>query len=193
MFKVGTDEYYVTNITGTPGGTTSGTGLGTTAPTLPTITLTPFFSGVALDVTPQIDDEGNVLLHVHPAVTVVKETQKEIDLGSAYGTPLKLPVASSSINETDAIVRVQDGYIVAIGGLMSQEQARDNNGLAGASSMPGIGALFGQRGGLMRKRELVVLIKPTIIQNEQSWKQDLLDTSGRIEKLDPRIRRPRPE
>ncbi|MFC5301498.1 pilus (MSHA type) biogenesis protein MshL [Azospira restricta] len=185
VLKVGTDDYYVTNISTTT--TSSGTGNVTT----PTITLQPFFSGVALDVTPQIDDDGNVLLHVHPSVTVVQERNKTIDLGTLG--QFSLPLASSSINETDAIVRVQDGYIVAIGGLMSQEQARDNNGLPGLSSAPGIGALFGQRGSALRKRELVVLIKPTIIQNEQSWKQDLLDTAGRIEQLDPRKRLPRPE
>ena len=178
VLKVGTDDYYVTNIS------TTTTSTGSSNVTSPTITLQPFFSGVALDVTPQIDEDGNILLHVHPSVTVVQEKNKTIDLGSAG--VFTLPLASSSINETDAIVRVQDGYIVAIGGLMSQEQARDNNGLAGLSSAPGIGGLFGQRGGLMRKRELVVLIKPTIIQNEASWKQDLLDTQGRIEQLDPR-------
>lgn len=186
VLKVGTDDYYVTNVSTT---TNASSGGGTT--TSPTITLQPFFSGVSLDVTPQIDDEGNVILHVHPSVTVVQERVKTIDLGDLGR--FSLPLASSSINETDAIVRVQDGYIVAIGGLMSQEQARDNNGLPGLSSAPGIGALFGQRGSALRKRELVVLIKPTIIQNEQSWKQDLLDTAGRIEQLDPRKRLPRPE
>lgn len=183
VLKVGTDDYYVTNIS------TTTTSSGTSNITSPTITLQPFFSGVALDVTPQIDDEGNVLLHVHPSVTVVQEKSKTVDLGSLGA--FTLPLASSSINETDAIVRVQDGFIVAIGGLMSQEQVRDNNGLAGTTSSSGIGALFGQRGGAMRKRELVVLIKPTIIQNEASWKQDLLDTQERIEKLDPRKSPPR--
>ncbi|MBI2306801.1 MAG: pilus (MSHA type) biogenesis protein MshL [Rhodocyclales bacterium] len=185
VLKVGTDDYYVTNISTTT--TSSGSGNVTT----PTITLQPFFSGVALDVTPQIDDEGNVQLHVHPSVTVVQEKTKTINLGELGN--FSLPLASSSINETDAIVRVQDGYIVAIGGLMSQEQTRDNNGLPGLSSASGIGTLFGQRGSSLRKRELVVLIKPTIIQNEQSWKQDLLDTAGRIEQLDPRKRQPRAE
>lgn len=185
VLKVGTDDYYVTNIS------TTTTSSGTSNVTTPTITLQPFFSGVALDVTPQIDEDGNVLLHVHPSVTVVQEKNKTIDLGTLGN--FTLPLASSSINETDAIVRVQDGYIVAIGGLMSQEQIRDNNGLAGLASQPGIGALFGQRGGALRKRELVVLIKPTIIQGAESWKQDLLDTRTRMETLDPRVRPPRPE
>ena len=182
VLKVGTDDYYVTNVSASQTTTTAGN----PGNAIPNITLQPFFSGVALDVTPQIDDEGNVLLHVHPSVTVVQEKNKTIDLGTLGN--FTLPLASSSINETDAIVRVQDGFIVAIGGLMSQEQIRDNNGMAGLSSAPGIGALFGQRGGALRKRELVVLIKPTVIQNEQSWKQDLLDTQERIEQMDPRRR-----
>ncbi|MBW7902355.1 MAG: pilus (MSHA type) biogenesis protein MshL [Rhodocyclaceae bacterium] len=185
VLKVGTDDYYVTNIS------TTTTSSGTSNVTTPTITLQPFFSGVALDVTPQIDDDGNVILHVHPSVTVVQERVKEVNLGSLGD--FRLPLASSSINETDAVVRVQDGYIVAIGGLMSQEQGRDNNGLPGLASASGVGTLFGQRGSGFRKRELVVLIKPTIIQNAQSWKQDLLDTAGRLEKMDPRTRPPRSE
>lgn len=183
VLKVGTDDYYVTNISTTT--STSGTGNVTT----PSITLQPFFSGVALDVTPQIDDEGNVLLHIHPSVTVVQEKVKVVDLGENMGQ-FRLPLASSSINETDAIVRVKDGYIVAIGGLMSQEQGSDNNGVPGLSQAKVVGNLFGQRGSGLSKRELVVLIKPTVIQNEESWKQDLLDTAGRIEQLDPRRRPP---
>jgi len=180
VLKVGSDDYFVTNVS------TTTTSSGTSSITTPTITLQPFFSGVSLDVTPQIDEDGNVILHIHPAVTVVSERQKTIDLGT-LGT-YNLPLASSTINETDSIVRVQDGNIVAIGGLMSQEQSRDRNGLPGMSSSQGVGVLFGQRGGVLRKRELVVLLKPTVIQNETSWRQDLLDTQSRIEQLDPRQR-----
>ncbi|HET7776024.1 MAG TPA: secretin N-terminal domain-containing protein, partial [Azospira sp.] len=61
VLKVGTDEYFVTNVSTTT--TTSASGNVTT----PTITVQPFFSGIALDVTPQIDDEGNIILHVHPS------------------------------------------------------------------------------------------------------------------------------
>lgn len=183
VLKVGTDDYYVTNISTTTNAS------GSSTVTSPSITLQPFFSGVALDVTPQIDDEGNVLLHVHPSVSVVAEKSKTIDLGS-LGT-FTLPLASSTINETDAVVRVQDGYIVAIGGLMSQNQSRDNNGLPGLSSAPGIGALFGQRAGSLQKRELVVLIKPTVINTEASWKQDLADSASRLQSLDPRPLPPR--
>jgi MSHA biogenesis protein MshL len=182
VLKVGTDEFYVTNVSTTT--TTSGTSNITT----PTITLQPFFSGIALDVTPQIDDGNNIILHVHPTISVVVDKQKTIDLGTLGA--FILPLASSTVNETDSVVRVQDGNIVAIGGLMKQEQSSDRNGLPGASSVSGIGALFGQRSSLLRKRELVILIKPTVIRNESSWKDDLADTQNRLEQLDPRTGRP---
>lgn len=178
VLKVGSDDYFVTNISTST--TTSGTGTVTT----PTITLQPFFSGIALDVTPQIDDEGNIILHIHPAVTVVEERSKQVNLGTLGS--FTLPLASSSINETDSIVRVQDGHIVAIGGLMSQEQSNSRDGLPGVSRVPGLGLLFGQKGASNRKRELVILIKSTVIQNESSWRQDLVDTQERMQGLDPR-------
>lgn len=180
VLKVGTDDYFVTNVSTTS--TSNNTGPATVSPT---ITLQPFFSGVALDVMPQIDEDNNIILHVHPSVSQVQEKEKIVDLGSAG--VFKLPLASSSVSETDSIVRVQDGHIVAIGGLMSQEQTRDSNGLPVVSRAPGfLGALFGQKSSSFRKRELVILIKPTVIQGENSWRQDLMDTQIRVQNLDPR-------
>ena len=182
VLKVGTDEFFVTNVSTT---TTSGT----TSVTTPSVTLQPFFSGIALDVTPQVDDDNNIVLHVHPSISVVTEKEKVIDLGVADTNPMTLPLASSSVSETDSIVRVQDGNIVAIGGLMKQEQSSDANGLPGTSSS-GWGVLFGARDSYLKKRELVILIKPTIIRNESSWKDDLFETQNRMQQLDPRLAQP---
>ena len=184
VLKVGTDEFFITNVTTTPA-TTSGSGV---IPGTTTVTTQPFFSGIALDVTPQIDGDNNVVLHVHPSISVVAEKQKIINLGS-QGV-FNLPLAASTINETDSIVRVQDGSIVAIGGLMSQEQSSDVNGLPGTTASSGLGLLFGTRNNYLKKRELVILIKPTIIHNESSWKDDLVETQSRVRQLDPRLVRP---
>jgi MSHA biogenesis protein MshL len=156
VLKVGTDDFFVTNVSTTTA--TSGTGNVTS----PTITVQPFFSGIALDVTPVIDHEANILLHVHPSVSSVSERAKVINLGSA-GT-FTLPLASSAINESDSMVRVQDGNIVAIGGLMKQGSSNVRNGLPGAQDVPGIGGLFSSRVRTIEKYELVILIKPTVIE-----------------------------
>ena len=170
VLKVGTDELFVTNVSSTTTTTTTGT---TSAPDL---TLQPYFSGISLDVTPQIDEDGNIILHVHPAISTVTEKEKVINLGD-LGT-FVLPLASSNINETDSIVRVQDGSIVAIGGLMRHEKN------TGTAQLPGTSGFFanvlGQRSAGTSKRELVILIKPTVINNEGDWVQDIKEVQGRM-------------
>jgi len=183
VLKVGTDDYFVTGISTN---VTTGTGTGGNVVT-PNITLQPFFSGISLDVTPQIDDEGNIILHVHPSVSVVEEKSKSVNLGD-LGT-YTLPLASSTINESDSIVRVQDGSIVAIGGLMSQEQNTSRYGLPGISGVPGLGLLFGQKSVSNRKRELVILMKSTVIRGENSWREVAGESQERMQALDPRQQR----
>jgi MSHA biogenesis protein MshL len=193
VLKVGTDAFFVTNVSGgnTSTTTTSTTGNNTT---LPTITLTPFFSGISLDVTPQVDDGTNVTLHIHPAVTSVTEVSKQIDLG-AVGS-YKLPVASSAVNETDTLVRIQDGRIVAIGGLMQMDSSRNVSGVPGTTGSV-LAPLFGNKATQGRKREVIVLIKPTIIRTASDWDDqnrraraaldDMDETRARVIQLDGNI------
>ena len=102
----------------------------------------------------------------------VVEKTKIIDLGT-LGT-FTLPLASSTVNETDTIVRVQDGNIVAIGGLMRQQSTqRPQPGARASATCPAIGNLFRQRDTGNAKSELVILLKPTIIQGDRNWQEDL--------------------
>ena len=182
VLKVGNDDYFVTNVTG---GTTTSSGVvgvaGST--TLPTLTLTPFFSGIALDVTPQIDDASGIMLHIHPAVTAVTEKTKQVDLGD-IGT-YRLPLASSTVNETDTMVRLQDGNIAAIGGLMQQSASRSASGVPGSTGEGNpFGVLLGNRASAARKKEIVVLIKPTIIRSSQDWEAITERSRAALEDID---------
>ena len=180
VLKIGTDEFYVTNVQTTTNSTNAGNTVS------PSVTLQPFFSGVVLDVTPQIDEQGNILLHVHPSVTQVSTVNKSVNLGTAGS--LNLPLASSDTSELDSIVRSQNGQVVAIGGLMRQASTVDDSHVPGVGDVPLLGALLGERKRSTQKRELVVLIKPTIIENAGSWNNDILETSRRIQAMDPRNR-----
>jgi MSHA biogenesis protein MshL len=185
VLKVGTDDYFVTNVSGgTVNNTSSGTANTTT--TMPTLTLTPFFSGIALDVTPQIDEGHMITLHVHPSVSSVSERNKQVDLGTmgAY----KLPLASSSINETDTIVRIPDGQIVAIGGLMQMETARQTSGLPGSAENALTASVLGNRNNTGRKKELVVLIKPSIIRSAEDWQDHTQAAWAALEGKDEPVR-----
>ncbi len=187
VLKVGADDYFVTNVTG---GTTTSSGVvgvaGST--TLPTLTLTPFFSGIALDVTPQIDDGNSIMLHIHPSVTTVTEKTKDVDLGSVG--LYRLPLASSSVNETDTMVRLQDGNIAAIGGLMQLSSTRNASGVPGSTGQGNpFGFLMGNRANAASKKEVVVLIKPTIIRTSQDWEALTERSRAALEDIDASRRR----
>ena len=180
VLKVGAEDFFVTNIT-SGSSSTSGNNSGTTN-TLPSITLTPFFSGISLDVTPQIDGGNNIMLHVHPSVTTVTEKNKQIDLGSAGN--YQLPLASSSMNESDTLVRIQDGNIVAIGGLMQIESNRKSSGLPGTRDLGFFSNLLGNKANTGRKKEVVVLIKPSIIRTAQDWEAQTMRTREALSEMD---------
>lgn len=129
VIKVGTDEYYVTDLS-------SVVGTGDNAQASPDITLTPFFSGISLDVTPQIDDQGNVLLHVHPAVIEVEQQTKKILYRSEE---IELPLARSSIRESDSVIRAKDGDVVVIGGLMKSNTVDQVSKVPFLGDVPALG------------------------------------------------------
>ncbi len=169
VLKVGTDEFFVTNVS-----TTTTTGTATT--TTPTVTLQPFFSGIALDVTPSIDENNDIILHVHPSVSLVSTVNKTVSIGGVGGTDYTLPLASSSISETDSIVRVRNGQIVAIGGLMRQATFGEESGLPGMSKR-----FFGQTSKRTEKRELIILIKPTVVDSDKDWSDDITRSRDRMD------------
>jgi len=180
VLKVGTDQFFVTNVTGTP--VTGNTGQVIAIQLTPT--LNSFFSGVSLDITPQIDEDGNILLHIHPLVSNVVQQDLTFNFGGvANAADTTLPLAKSSINETDTIVRVQDGNIVALGGLMKVDVANDRSGIPLLQDIPGVGGLFGNTTRTRTKRELVILLKPTVIKSERDWEEGIEQTRDRIQNL----------
>jgi MSHA biogenesis protein MshL len=174
VIKVGTDEFFVTNISTTTATT------GTTNTVSPTITVQPFFSGIALDVTPQISDDDQITLHVHPSVSLVTDKTKTLNLGT-LGV-ITLPLASSNINESDTIVRVRDGTIAAIGGLMKQQQSNVNSGVPGTTDTA-LGSIFGSRNRQLTQSELVILLKVTVIKGDAVWQQQAQELNERVQNL----------
>ncbi len=175
VLKVGTDDFFVTNVSSTT--TTGGSGASST----PNVTLRPFFSGIALDVTPQISEDGQITLHIRPSVSQVTEQQKVIDLGTSGR--INLPLASSTISETDSIVRVQDGHTVAIGGLMRQSTENEQSHIPIIGDIPLLNTLFRRTNRVTQKRELVILLKTTVVQGDSDWTEDVLQTRERIQKM----------
>jgi len=174
VIKVGGDEYYVTEVSST---TTTGTSTTTT----PEINLTPFFSGIALDVTPQIDGNGEVILHVHPSVTSTDEQTKVIKLGSEE---IILPLAQSSVRESDTIIRAKSGEIVVIGGLIETRKVEIDSKTPFFGDIPIMGELFKSKSETTQKKELVIMLKPIVI-SQDTWKNQLQDARSLLKQWFP--------
>ena len=178
VLKVGFDELFVSNLAVSPPQLSGGaTTQATIAPQF-----SPYFQGIVLDVTPQIDDAGMITLHVHPSISEITEVNRTIDLGTGGGGSTTIPTARSQVSETDTIVRVSDSNIVAIGGLMSVDIRDARGGLPGVPD-EGFGMLFRNTDRRLVKKELVILLKPTIIQSDRNWADDLRETRERFDRM----------
>jgi MSHA biogenesis protein MshL len=176
VLKVGTDEFFVTgvsqNTVASVGATTSS----------PQVTLQSFFSGISLDVTPQIDKDDNIILHMHPSISQVSTVNKQLTLGGA-NSQINLPLASSAVSETDSIVRTKDGSVIAIGGLMTENKTTTRSKVPVLGDLGVIGKAFRQNSEKSGKAELVILLKATVIQSADSWSDDMLASQQRIKEM----------
>lgn len=170
VIKVGNDEYFVTDVS------SQNTITSTTTSVVPDIELTPFFSGIALDVTPQIDENNTLLLHVHPSVIETEEQTKVVTLNQEQ---IVLPLAQSTIRESDTIIKAMSGEIVVIGGLMQSLTEDVNSKTPFLGDIPMVGNLFRSTAQREVKKELIILIKPTIVESG-TWHQQMRNSQATI-------------
>ncbi len=173
VIKVGSDEFFVTGIS-----TTTTTGTSTT--TTPEVTLTPFFSGISLDVTPQIDADGSIILHIHPTISEVNDQEKTIRIA---GDVLDLPLAFSEVRESDSVVRAKNGQIVVIGGLMKNKTVEQESATPVISSIPFLGEMFKHKKDISIKSELVILLRPVVVDHDDVWGNVISESSQRVNQM----------
>ncbi|MCD9460824.1 pilus (MSHA type) biogenesis protein MshL [Marinibactrum halimedae] len=178
VIRVGSDEYFVTGIS-----TTTTASTATTSET-PNVELASFFSGISLDVTPQIAENGDVILHIHPIVSEVTDQQKSFTLGDDQFT---LPLAFRDIRESDTIVRARSGQVIVLGGLMQESTTKTDRRRPVLGDIPLLNGLFraNQKGN--RKTELVILLKPLVIDDE-TWDSDLRNTETRMRSIEEALK-----
>ena len=175
VIKVGKDEFFITDVETNTSTTTA------TASTSSNVELTPFFSGVALDVIPQISESGEIILHVHPSVSAVSEKIKDISVAS--DTALSVPLAVSTIRESDSIIRARSGQVVIIGGLMQNRIDENVSKVPLLGDIPLLGELFTHRQEISVKSELVILLKPIVIDSEQQMAEQVNRAKSRFKQV----------
>ncbi len=174
VIKVGGDQFFVTGVSNTE------SLVGVSPITSPAVELTPFFSGIALDVTPEIDRHGSIVLYIHPSVSQVTQVNQQF---SVAGQSFNLPLASSSIQESDSVVRARSGQVIVIGGLMKEGQTNNNAAVPILGNIPLLGNLFKDKKIVRVKKELVILLKPTVVNLGAPWGHELRSAQRRIARI----------
>lgn len=173
VIRVGSDEYFVTGISSN---TTSNASSTTSTPN---IELSPFFSGISLDVTPQISENGEVVLHIHPVVSEVTDQLKVFTVGDEN---FALPLALRGIRESDSIVKAANGQVIVLGGLM---QERSNN-LDGKrpllGDVPLLNAFFRTKNKSKVKTELVILLRPIVVDDD-TWNDQINQSQESMQRM----------
>jgi type II secretory pathway component GspD/PulD (secretin) len=110
--------------------------------------------GITLDVTPQIAEDGTIIMNIHPSIT--EKTGEKVTPDGKTTFPLL------SVRETDTTVRVKDNQTIIIAGLMQEKIEETYIGVPGLQSIPLLGALFRYKTESKRNSELVIMITPTL-------------------------------
>jgi MSHA biogenesis protein MshL len=173
VIRVGSDEYFVTGISNN---TTTNASATTSTPN---IELSPFFSGISLDVTPQIAEDGEVILHIHPVVSEVTDQLKVFTVGKDN---FSLPLALRGVRESDSIVKAANGQVIVLGGLMTESNSNLDGKRPFLGDVPILNSLFRTKNKSKSKTELVILLKPTVV-DDQVWKDQLEQSQSQMKAI----------
>ena len=164
---------------------TANTLVGTSSSQTANLDLAPFFSGVALDVTPQLSEGGQIILHIHPTVSNV--TSKTLNV-TANGVANSLPLAYSEVREADTVVKAMSGQLIVIGGLMQLDKTTQDYKVPGLGDIPVVGNLFRSQQKTMTRTELVILLRPVLVEDDAQWAQLTKEQEDHAAAIDPKVR-----
>lgn len=154
----------------------------TTTVTTYTTTLNQVPVGFVMNVTPQISAEGQILLNVRPNISRIVGTVDDPNPAlKLAGVTSPIPVIRT--REMESVLRVQNGNIAVMGGLMEDTLQNKDSAVPGIGQIPLIGELFTQRNDIAAKTELVIFIRPTVIR-DPSLAGDYSDMKAFLPKSD---------
>lgn len=173
LFQDGGQEFFATQA----GSTTVASSANTT--TSENSALQPFFSGISMDITPQISANGEITLHVHPIISAVDSQSKSVGGRT-------VPLALTTTREMDSVIKAQNGKISVLGGMAFERNINDTAGIPGISQVPILGDALEQKQTQSVKSEFIILLKPIMV-NDNSSSDILTETNERFRDLNRAI------
>lgn len=154
LITSGTELFYKTINTSTLAG-------GTTGEQSQTEIVSSVFSGVLLDITPEISQDGSITLRINPSIS---DTVSEV---ATDNSQRRMP-PDLSRRQISSVVTVKDGSRVVLGGLINRKSTNNTTKVPFLGDIPVIGYLFKQEGVSEKVEELVIVIEPHIVKKDGS-------------------------
>ncbi len=136
--------------------------------------------GLVMSMTPQINENGMVTLTVRPTISRVarfRDDPNPLLRFSPNGTPLAQPIQNQvpeiSIREMESVLQLSSGQIALLGGLMQDTVTRNRDQVPGVGNIPVVGEAFQFRDETVTKSELVIFLKPVVVNNPTLASDDL--------------------
>lgn len=120
--------------------------------------------GVNLKVTPQVNNEGFITLKIAPEVS---SQGAPVTFGTTNGA--EIPIINT--RKTSSIITVKDGYTLAIGGLIQNQETPTSSSVPGLSSLPVAGRLFKSEKNTIKKRNLIIFITARTVSPDGSVRE----------------------
>ena len=138
--------------------------------------------GFMMTLTPFVNDEDEVTLYIRPTlsriVDYVNDPHPEL---KRAGVESRIPVVQE--REVSSVLKLKNGQVAIIGGLMQDEMINRDNSLPGVGSLQGVGHLFTHNDRNKRKTELVIFIRPVIIDDKDTEADQVQDVRQRLKAL----------
>lgn len=130
--------------------------------------------GFLMNVTPQVGEDGEVIMNLRPTISrltrYVEDPGVALTLALARESGADVPDIVSQVpeiqtREMESVIKVRDGQIAVLGGLMRDQTENGEDALPGLGRLPGVGNLFKYKSRRREKSELVIFLRPVIVQN----------------------------
>lgn len=124
--------------------------------------------GLVMNVTPFISRNREVLLNVRPTISRILNFAEDPSPALAGQNEVKNLIPEIQVREMESLLRVQSGEVAIFGGLMQNKIDNRTAGVPGLNRMPVFGRLFSHEVRSIEKTELLIFLKPTVIDQKFS-------------------------
>lgn len=155
LLSVGRNVSFISRVD-----TNTTTAAGAAPVTTFTVQTSNILSGIIIGIVPYISENGDITLTITPIISDLVQLEDKT-IGSA-ANQMQISLPTVDLKELSTTVKVRDGQMVIIGGLISKKEGLHDSEVPGLGKVPVLGELFKSRDRTETRSELVIILQPIL-------------------------------